>query len=248
MYGGLGHGRESVKMEPRKRRGTEWCKKCHTYMEVHLTYHRCPVCGREQRKPGRTYKDRTAQSAEPRRDLMRQLQASLQAGREVSSATGTREFMHLELRGWLAIERGLLWCWLAICLVLYHLPVIISLDPDPLQYSWGGPGLFLYLPLFLILATLGGVLHTDPQLRRSVMLACLVCTFVCLATALFVYQGFGAELLRVYPELERMPILGPRRHPWLTAPGPQLWLILHGCWFALAGWHIFHEDRELGRY
>ncbi len=234
-------------MEPRKLRGSERCEKCQTNMEVHLTYHKCPVCGAVKKKGGRTYRDRTAESGNKPPDLLQRIRSSTQAATSVSGTPGSAEFLQLELTGSLLLERYIL----LGCLLLFHsglyLQILLGLRPAPMQAGWPSPASLGWLPLLLTLLTTAVVLHTDAQVRRVTMLTAGVFALACLLVAIFAYGPFSRAILTAYPGMDMLMVIGSRHGAVWEASGPAYWLALHGGWFAFAAWHIHHEDREQGR-
>ncbi|MCB1187354.1 hypothetical protein KDL29_09335 [bacterium] len=230
-----------------RRRGEEKCPKCRKHMEVYLTYLKCPGCGRVIRRASTVQRERTNLENQQLPGFIKRMRESMLAPARVSSTPSSSEFMDLELAGSLAIERFAMWVLLALAIIYYYLPTLLVADPQPLSYTWGNPGLFYWLPLLLCAAAVGAVLHNSAQFRRILMLACGIAALACLAIALAGYRGFASELYAVYPHAERIMLLGRRSFVLLSAPGGWVWLCLNGGLWALCCWHIFHEDRQLGR-
>ncbi|MEZ5336781.1 MAG: hypothetical protein R3F46_00825 [bacterium] len=244
---GAGGGRAPVSMEQPRRRGTERCPKCRVNMEVYLTYHRCPTCGREQRKATSINRERQSLDEQQMPPFIQRLRESMLAPSRVSATPSSREFMDLEPSGQLAVERFLLWCLLGATVWLILLPTLLQAEPQPLAYTWGSPLLFLWLPALFSLAAMGAVLHNSPLYRHRMLWACAGAALLCLLIAIFALRSFATELYAVYPHLQRIVLIGRRGYNLLTAPGADVWLWLHGCFWALCAWHIRHEERQLGR-
>ena len=231
-------------MEPRKRRGSKLCEKCRERMEVHLTYHKCPVCGKVIKKDGPGYLERSSHTGEKQQSLTQRLRAIVGNS---ESTTRSSEFMELEPSGSTALERAFLWLLFLLLGIHIHLHLAIS---DPLTTggaSWGSPFLFRYLPMLLFFAAIAVVFHTDAGFRRTMIYVTALAAIACLLVFLISGTAFHDELVAVYPTMDNLTLIGRRRHPLVTAPGGTVWLLGNAAYLGFCAWHIFHEERRHGR-
>lgn len=247
MTPSLGNPRESVKMEPRRRRGSVWCDKCHTYMEVYITYHKCPVCGRVQQKPGKTYKDRSADLGNRPQSLLERPRSSMQTGTQVSGTPGSAEFMDLEPRANLATLRRFSLGWLIIGQATFYLLLGLALEHNNPAVPLSSTALYLWIPLGLTLLAVIAIYHTNLRFRMYLLVLCSCLALGCLALATFSYGDFALGFYYVFPLLEHPDPKDWDGDPLFGMPASGVWLFLHGGWFALAALQIWLEERQLGR-
>lgn len=231
-------------MDPPKRRGSMLCEKCNTRMEVHLTYHRCPVCGKVVKKEGPGYRERTAQRGEKQATFIERLRNSISSS---SSTPASAQFLELEPSGSTAVERVFFWLLVVLAGVYVHLQLAI-VDAEPLSGTgWGSPLLFRWAPLVLYLAAIAATFHMEAGFRRTMVHVCAVAALACLLVYIAAGAAFHDELVAVYPSMESVTLVGRRWRPLVTAPGGQVWLIANAAFLGFTAWHIFHEERRHGR-